>query len=96
MPAIGDLFKPIDPDVAKRSQMERFRQFINARYSLDIKGTWELHAWSVDHSNEFWKSIWDFYGFIGEKGAEPVRNLSVSSPCELYSTFSDYLWGIRE
>ena len=58
--------------MVKRSQMEHFRQFISARYGLDIKDVWELHAWSVDQSNEFWKSIWDFYGFIGERGAEPV------------------------
>jgi len=75
MPAVGDLFKPVDPEAVKRSQINRFRQFINTRYGLDIKDVWELHSWSVDQSNEFWKSVWDFYGFIGEQGAEPVRKI---------------------
>jgi acetoacetyl-CoA synthetase len=77
MPAVGDLFRPVDPDAAKRSQMEQFRQFINTHYALNLKDAWELHAWSVDQSNEFWKSIWDYYGFIGERGAEPVSGYPI-------------------
>jgi acetoacetyl-CoA synthetase len=75
MPIVGDLFKPVDSEAVKRSQIDRFRQFINTRYGLDIKDAWELHSWSIDQSNEFWKSVWDFYRFIGERGAEPVRKL---------------------
>lgn len=29
-----------------------------------------LHKWSTDHAPEFWNSIWDFCGVIGEKGDE--------------------------
>ena len=75
MPVVGDLFKSVDPHVAKRSQMERFRQFVNTRYGLHTKDTWALHAWSVDQPNEFWKSVWDYFAFIGEKGSEPVCSL---------------------
>lgn len=93
MPTVGDLFRPVDSDVLKRSQMERFRQFINTRYDLDLKDAWALHSWSVDQSNEFWKSIWDFFGFIGERGAEPVRSFLLQIPVACMR--DDAVWRAR-
>jgi acetoacetyl-CoA synthetase len=34
-----------------------------------------LHAWSVEEPAEFWSSIWDFAGIIGEKGKTIVKDL---------------------
>src|SRR5207244_9173218 len=27
----------------------------------------ELHAWSIEHAEEFWSQLWDFCGVLGEK-----------------------------
>ena len=32
----------------------------------------QLHAWSVERSEEFWNMLWDFCGVIGEKGAKTL------------------------
>jgi acetoacetyl-CoA synthetase len=32
----------------------------------------ELHAWSVERSEEFWNLLWDFCGVIGQKGARTL------------------------
>lgn len=75
MARVGDLFKPINEHVKCKSQMERFRRFINARFSVSLKDPWDLHAWSVRNRALFWDSVWDFYCIIGEKGQQPVSSI---------------------
>ncbi|BAL25569.1 acetoacetate--CoA ligase [Azoarcus sp. KH32C] len=31
-----------------------------------------LHDWSVQHSTDFWREVWDFGGVIGERGARDL------------------------
>src|SRR5690606_11976391 len=42
--------------------------------ALPISTYAELHAWSVERSDEFWKSIWDYFKIIGERGERIVVN----------------------
>lgn len=77
MSKVGELFRPADENVKRNSQIERFRRFINARYSTELEDPWQLHSWSVDNRALFWDAIWDYFCFIGEKGAQPVRKLHV-------------------
>ncbi|HEY3075134.1 MAG TPA: acetoacetate--CoA ligase [Burkholderiales bacterium] len=49
------------PERAAQTDMARFmRQTGAADYAA-------LHSWSVERAEEFWKSLWDFCGVIGEK-----------------------------
>ena len=41
------------------------RRLAGAEYST-------LHAWSIAHPEEFWTSVWEFGGVIGEMGATVV------------------------
>ena len=34
----------------------------------------ELWSWSVQHPEDFWSSIWDFCGVVGDKGATVLRD----------------------
>ncbi|MGN8199965.1 acetoacetate--CoA ligase [Salinisphaera sp. RV14] len=31
-----------------------------------------LHRWSIDEPDSFWSSLWDYFGFIGDRGAGAV------------------------
>ena len=33
-----------------------------------------LHRWSIEHSEEFWSTLWDFANVIGEKGSTVVTD----------------------
>jgi acetoacetyl-CoA synthetase len=38
------------------------------KVKYQIKDLRELQQWSVDHSDQFWSEVWDFFGVLGEKG----------------------------
>ena len=47
-------------ETVARSQMDRFRRFVNERYDLDLKDYSELYNWSVNRFPDFWAALWDF------------------------------------
>lgn len=53
------LWKPTEERV-KNSNMYTFMNFINERYSLDIKEYRALYKWSIENIPDFWASLWDF------------------------------------
>jgi acetoacetyl-CoA synthetase len=61
------LWTPATQQVAA-SEMIRFRNTANQRFGLHLADHAALHAWSIQHRADFWESIWDFCGVIGDKG----------------------------
>ncbi|MEU8248150.1 acetoacetate--CoA ligase [Nonomuraea sp. NPDC048916] len=61
------LWEPTD-DIVTRARLTHYME------SLGRSGTSyeELWQWSVDSPAEFWASIWDYFGVIGERGDGPV------------------------
>ena len=57
------LWKPSDKRIAN-SQMNKFREFVNERYLLDISNYHELYDWSIQYITKFWESIWEFANVI--------------------------------
>ena len=54
--------------------MARFAADAAARWNRQL-GTWpDLHAWSVDHREEFWQSVWDECGIVGTPGGTVLEN----------------------
>ena len=51
------LWKPTQEQI-KKTQLESFRKQVNMRYDIDIRDYAELHKWSIDNIEDFWKSIW--------------------------------------
>jgi len=54
------------------SQMIAFMQFINKTYPLNIENYKALHQWSIQHPEDFWSSIWDFFDIIATKKSESI------------------------
>jgi acetoacetyl-CoA synthetase len=50
---------------ARAAEKRWNRRLASADYSI-------LHAWSIDHPEEFWVSVWEFGGVIGEMGSTVV------------------------
>jgi acetoacetyl-CoA synthetase len=57
------LWKPSEESIRK-TNMYRFMQFINARYSQKLDDYPTLYRWSVDHIPEFWAAMWEFSNII--------------------------------
>lgn len=54
--------------------MLRFAAAASVRWSRDL-GAWpDLHAWSITHRDEFWRTVWDECGIVGEPGDVVLQN----------------------
>ena len=53
------LWKPTQEQV-KKTQLESFRKQVNMRFDIDIKDYADLHKWSINNIEDFWKSIWGY------------------------------------
>ena len=64
------LWRP-SPDMIEHSNLTAFMRFVRHEYGAHFSDTEDLHAFSVRAPEVFWPALWDFLGFIGEKGAPP-------------------------
>ena len=56
-------WKPKEENI-KKSQMQRFINYINDKYDLDIKNYSNLYEWSINNVEDFWGSFWDYSDII--------------------------------
>ncbi|MFD1542109.1 acetoacetate--CoA ligase [Nonomuraea guangzhouensis] len=68
MVAEGTLLWEPTEDVVARAKLTRYLEWLGRAGS----GYEEVWRWSVDSPAEFWTSIWDYFGVIGERGDGPV------------------------
>lgn len=61
------------PKRIAQSELTRYQQWLRETQGVEAQTYEQLHAWSVDHLEEFWDSIWEFFDIIGERGTGPVR-----------------------
>ncbi len=54
------LWQP-DPETACRSAMARFMGEASSRYGLDISTYEALWQWSIEHRDQFWSLLWEFF-----------------------------------
>ena len=50
------------------ANITRFIAEVNEGFSLGIADYQSLYQWSIDESENFWSSLWDFAGVVGDKG----------------------------
>ena len=65
------------PTAARRSSsnLARFMDGIQARRRLSFGGYSDLHSWSVNNLEDFWREVWDFVGIHSEvTGSETLRS----------------------
>lgn len=53
------LWKPASEQI-DRANMTRFIGYVNSRYAMSIANYSELYTWSVNNTEDFWASMWDF------------------------------------
>jgi acetoacetyl-CoA synthetase len=51
-----------DPAVAADARITAFAQFVTDRAGVEFGQYLDLWRWSVDHLEEFWIAVWDFFG----------------------------------
>lgn len=81
MPSTRTLFWQPTAQQIEDAPDTRFRKFVNRRHGLRLRNFDELHAWSIENLDDFWKASWDFTGVIGDRTCVP--SLSCPSPTGL-------------
>lgn len=54
------------------SRTFRFLRSVNAKYNESLSTYADLYAWSTDHIDLFWSTVWDETGLVGQKGSHVV------------------------
>ncbi|NMG56361.1 acetoacetate--CoA ligase [Aromatoleum aromaticum] len=76
-----------DPQRIATSNMNRFCVAMEARWGRSFDDYDALHAWSVEHLDEFWSGLWDFAGIVAQ--AEGERVLEQGATMESVRWFPD-------
>ena len=53
------LWKPT-PEHIENTNMFRFYETIEEKFSLAISNYEEFHQWSIDHPEDFWSAVWSY------------------------------------
>ena len=65
------IWQPTGEQIAA-ANLTAFRRYVSRRWQLEFADYWALHAWSVAHPEQFWASVWDFCGVVGEWNGQVV------------------------
>ena len=68
----GDTLWTPSAAVIEHSVMTDYMRWLADRGLTGAGSYPELWEWSVRDPAEFWTSIWDYFGVVGDKGAGPV------------------------
>lgn len=58
------------PESVESSNMAKFALAAEKQWNRSFANYEELHRWSVEHLDEFWKSVWDFGGVVAQSRGE--------------------------
>ncbi|MDO9565494.1 MAG: acetoacetate--CoA ligase [Candidatus Desulfaltia sp.] len=72
------LWEPSEQRI-KNSNMYRFMNFINNRYSRNFVDYNSLYQWSIENIPDFWESMWNFADI---KASKPYNQV-VDDPCKM-------------
>jgi hypothetical protein len=63
------------PDAVSDASITRFTELVTATSGHRFDGYQDLWSWSVEHLEEFWSAIWEFFGI--EADGDPTTVLLV-------------------
>lgn len=69
MSDLSPLWSP-SPEQIARAKVTQLREEINAQYGLNLLSYSDLHKWSIENTELFWKKIWDDNIINGEFGTK--------------------------
>ena len=58
----------------EQTNLFHFIEYLGTLTGLDLTNYADLHQWSIDNSEAFWSSLWDFCNIIGDKGETVLVN----------------------
>ncbi|GAA6029222.1 hypothetical protein JCM8097_003575 [Rhodosporidiobolus ruineniae] len=76
---VRTLFWTPTPQQVYDAPCSAFTRWVNSKYGLNLRHYSELHAWSVQHPNDFWTASYEYTGVIGER-TDPNVLFDASKP----------------
>ena len=67
------LWKPT-PQSIERANLTRYMNWLAQHLKLNFETYDQLWQWSIDHIDDFWKSLWTYFDIISEGSYEKVRS----------------------
>ncbi|KAF9075793.1 acetoacyl-CoA synthetase [Rhodocollybia butyracea] len=83
------LYRPHD---AHSSATFRFLNRVNAKYSLNLTSYSDLYHWSISAIDDFWGTVWDETGIIGDKGNHVVDRNAKPSDNPMWFSHAQLNW----
>ena len=65
------IWKPNESQI-RNANITKLLSHANQKAGLDFSNYWDLHQYSIDHSDKFWRLVADYCGAIGDFSG-PVR-----------------------
>ena len=63
--------------IKDNSNLFKFEKFISKKYKKTFNKDFEkIHKWSVNNSQNFWDSVWDFSSVKGDKNKQKHKRSS--------------------
>jgi len=70
----GELMWTPSEDFVRRSQINRYLDWLRRSRRLDFASYEQLRRWSTSDLDGFWSSIWDYFGVLSERPYDRVLN----------------------
>jgi acetoacetyl-CoA synthetase len=85
----GPLYQPTNPEVSCTFE---FLRLVNNKYGLSLASYYELYKWSTTRIDDFWGTVWDATGIIGQKGDHIVDASATPSANPLWFSQAKLNW----
>ncbi|MEX2366686.1 MAG: acetoacetate--CoA ligase [Pseudohongiellaceae bacterium] len=72
MATLGEILWQPGQQWIEDSNINKFRAWLRARHDLEFDSLYDLRHWSVDHLEEFWQAIWDYFEIDSSRPPERV------------------------
>ncbi len=79
MMPVPPIWRP-DPAVVATSAIAGFGRFVTDRTGAEFGQYLDLWRWSVDHLDEFWRAVWDFYDVMADGSHQVALAESAAMP----------------
>ena len=54
------------------ANLTQFMALVRSRHGIEARDYAQLYDWSISQPEQFWSTLWDYTGVIGERGEGPV------------------------
>ena len=66
------IIREVPADATETSRIGDFLRFAGQRRGTEFTGWDDLHAWSITDIEDFWKTVWDYFGVIAHSPYDTV------------------------